>query len=50
MEDRNAAQRAAYPFRVIDLELGVHRLEKGAYEGDFEGRADDVALIPNVQN
>ena len=41
VEDRDTAQRAALPFGVIFLELGVDRLEERANEGNLEGRTDD---------
>lgn len=41
VEDRDTAQRAALPFGVIFLELGVDRLEERADEGNLEGRTDD---------
>jgi hypothetical protein len=44
VEDRDTAQLATVPFRLILGELGIHRLEEGAHERDLVGRTDDVAL------
>lgn len=44
MEDRDTAQLATVPFRLVLGELGIDRLEEGAHERDLVGRTNDVAL------
>lgn len=44
MEDRDTAQLAAVPFRLVLGELGIDRLQERAHEGDLVGRTNDVAL------
>jgi hypothetical protein len=44
VEDRDTAQLATVPFRLVLGELGIHRLEEGAHERDLVGRTNDVAL------
>jgi hypothetical protein len=44
VEDRDTAQLATVPFRLVLGELGIDGLEEGAHERDLVGRTDDVAL------
>lgn len=44
VEDRDTAQLATVPFRLVLGELGIDRLEERAHEGDLVGRTNDVAL------
>jgi hypothetical protein len=48
VEDGDAAELAARPLGGVFLELGVHRLEEGAHEGDLEGGADNGSLLGDV--
>ena len=50
MEDRDAAERARRPFRVVLGEAGVDRVEEGSHERRLHGRANNGALLPNVHD
>lgn len=44
MEDRDTAQLAAVPFRLVLGKLGVDGLEEGAHERNLVGGTDNLAL------
>lgn len=44
VEDGNATQLAAVPFRLVLGELGIDRLQEWPHEGDLVGRSNDRAL------
>ena len=48
VEDGDAGKLSTGPFAGIFLELGVHRLEKGAHEGDLECWPDNRTLLHDI--
>jgi hypothetical protein len=50
VEDGNAAQLAAVPFRLVFVKLGVHGLEERSHERQFEGWPNQGALEIKVSH
>jgi hypothetical protein len=50
VEDGDAAQGAARPFRIVFLELGIDGLQEGSNERLLEGRTHNTSLVQKVHN
>lgn len=50
VENRDATEGPAHPFRIVPLEFGVDRVQERSHEGQLPGRSNNGALASDIAN